>query len=75
MRTKTNIKNGSVIHDLLTENRLWTFWNSEWSEHIYIQWNGKTKFKTIINKMKKKLGDDIFFERQVSIENPNLIFK
>ena len=25
MRTKTNIKNGSVIHDLLTENRLWTF--------------------------------------------------
>lgn len=40
----------TLIEDLLTENRYWTFWSSDWSKKVRIVWGGKTKWKDICKK-------------------------
>jgi hypothetical protein len=72
-------KEGTLIYDLLTENRFWTFWMPDWSEKVYVQWGGKTKFSVVKNAARKYLGIKrnglIGYERQTEIKNPKLIFK
>lgn len=66
----------TLIEDLLTENRFWTFWKADWTRKVYVQWNGKTKFSQVIKAAEKKLKTkDIGWERQVEIKKPQLIFK
>jgi hypothetical protein len=70
----------NIINDLLTENRFWTFWSTDWSVKVYVQWNQKTKFKDIISNIKSchefknsnaTLGG---YERQLEIKKPHYIF-
>ena len=65
----------TLINDLLTENRYWTFWSKDWSKRINIFWGGKTKFKTITNKMIKELGEGCGYERQLQLRKPDVTFK
>lgn len=65
----------SLVEDLLTENRFWTFWSSDWSKKVYVYWGGKTSFKKIIEQISKLDGmDDFVYERQVSLKSPDLKF-
>lgn len=65
----------NLIKDLLTENRYWTFWKSDWSECIYVFWGGKTKWKQIEEIVSKRLGADFIYERQVELKTPELTFE
>lgn len=67
------VKN-SITKDLLTENRYWTFWSSDWSKRINVYWEGKTKFSNICNALKIKLGKDLTYERSVEIQEPDIQF-
>lgn len=63
-----------LVHDLLTENRYWTFWSSDWTKRINVFWEGKTKWKTIEAEIRKTLGEGFGYERQVQLRNPDLKF-
>jgi hypothetical protein len=65
----------TLIEDLLTENRYWTFWKSDWSQHIYVFWGGKTNWKEVEKQMVQKLGKGLKFERQVELKEPQIVFK
>jgi hypothetical protein len=61
--------------DLLTENRYWTFWSSDWSKRINIKCNGETPFKKIVSEIKKKEGmKNCGYERQVELRTPDITF-
>lgn len=68
----------TLIKDLLTENKFWTFWSSDWSQKVNILWSGKTKWKDVIAEVRKKMnktkGEIINYERQVQLVHPDLIF-
>lgn len=64
----------TLIKDLLTENRFWTFWKSDYSERINVQWNGKTKFPDIIKEVEKKFGKKFMYERNIAPEKIDLTF-
>lgn len=68
------IQNNTLINDLLSENRYWTFWSSDWSQRVNIFWGGKTKFSTITKQMIKQLGKGCGYERQVQLKEPDLSF-
>lgn len=65
----------TLIEDLLTENRYWTFWKPDWSEKVHIFWDGKTPFKKVIQTCQEYLGaKKLLYERQVSLKEPQIIF-
>lgn len=68
------MKNVTLIQNLLTENRYWTFWSADWSKRINIFWGGKTKFTSIKKKMIKQLGEGCGYERQVQLREPDITF-
>ena len=65
----------TLIQDLLTEDRYWTFWTSDWSKRINILWGGKTKFEDVKKTMMEKLGADCIYERQVELREPEISFE
>lgn len=68
----------TLINDLLTENRYWTFWSSDWTVRVNVFWEGKTKWKDVVSavrvKMNKVKGEEVGYERQVQLRNPDLSF-
>jgi hypothetical protein len=65
----------TLIEDLLTENRYWTFWTPDWSKKVCIFWNGEIPFKNVIEVCKKHLGTkEVGYERQVELKEPEIIF-
>lgn len=68
----------TLINDLLTENRYWTFWSSDWTIRVNVFWEGKTRWKDVVAavrvKMNKVKGEEIGYERQVQLRNPDLSF-
>ena len=69
----------TLIQDLLTENRYWTFWTSDWSKKVNVLWGGKTPFKNVITgarrALKKTRGQEILYERQVQLKQPDISFE
>lgn len=73
MPTKT------LLQSLLTEDRYWTFWSSDWRIRVNVFWGGKTKWAQV----KKAVSDKYFakgkiehgYERQIQIREPNISFK
>lgn len=71
----------TLIEDLLTENRFWTFWSEDWNTRVNVQWNGKTKFKDVVKAVEKSTqfktsaSPMAGYERQVDIKTPDIIFE
>lgn len=72
----------TLVQDLLTENRYWTFWSCDWKIRVNVFWAGKTKWADV----KKAVGKKYFnlgkrneiehgCERQVSLQKPDISFK
>lgn len=65
----------TLVEDLLTENRFWTFWSLDWTKKVYVRWNGQTKFSKIIYDMKKRMKvKELGYERQVQIKTPEVTY-
>lgn len=74
----------TLIKDLLTENRFWTFWSGDWSIRINVYWQGQTKWSEVIQAVKNKMLKDypnklqtihdMGFERQVQLREPDIKF-
>lgn len=75
----------TLIQDLLTENRYWTFWSADWSTRINVYWEGKTKWSQVVSEVKKimlskhngHLQDvhSMGYERQVQLREPDVTFE
>lgn len=48
-------KQKTLIEDLLTENRFWTFWTLDWKNKVDIFWGGKTEWKKVCIAVKKHM--------------------
>jgi hypothetical protein len=64
----------TLTQDLLLENRYWTFWSSDWTKRINVFWLGKTKWNDIIEEMCSHLGNDLIYERQVQLQEPDCLY-
>lgn len=64
----------NLVKDLLTENRFWTFWSSDWSKKLNVRWEGSIKFSDVLQTMKMKLGEGIMYERSIEIQTPDIKF-
>lgn len=71
-------KEKTLIEDLLTENRFWTFSSTDWKQRVNIVWGGKTNWEDVVWEVRKKIlktkGEEIYFERQVELTKPDLTF-
>ncbi len=72
----TTREKGTLMHSLLTDNSLWTFWKEDWTKMLRVQWGGKTPFREVKSKARKKLGlkeGEMIYERSISSDNIGLI--
>lgn len=75
----------NLVEDLLAENRYWTFWSSDWTLKVDIFWEGKTKWRDVVNAVKERMFKmnknklieihNLSYERQVILCNPDMSFK
>lgn len=65
----------TLIKDLLTENKYWTFSSSDWTTRINVYWKGKTKWKDVEKEMVRILGNGCVHERQVQLKDPDMTFE
>lgn len=82
--TVNDLEQLSIMQDLLTENRYWTFWSGDFSIRVNVFWEGKTKWSEVVKAVKNKMLNDfpgklrtiheMKYERQGELKKPDITF-
>lgn len=66
----------TLLQDLLTENRYWTFSSLDWNKRVNVWWNGSISFADVKETIKLKYfpNEDFYYERQIELKEPDIKF-